>query len=80
VQADCYPGYPLSIELTPDEIYTITGKVQPAAQMRELKRMGIRCHRSDNPDRPVIVLHCWLNSQKSSVESTPRLKSERQAA
>lgn len=69
----------MSLELTPVEIFTITGKVQPAAQMRELKRMGIRCHRSDNPDRPVIVLHCWLTSSKTSVESEPRLRSERHA-
>lgn len=70
----------MNLELTPDEIFTITGKVQPAAQVRELKRMGIRCHRSDNPERPVIVLHCWLTAPRTSVESEPRLKSERHAA
>ena len=71
----------MSLSLTPDEIFEITGKVQPAAQLRELRRMGIRAYRSDNPDRPVMVLHIWLAERRgASPESQPRLKSERKAA
>lgn len=48
------------VQLTPDEIRGITGKVQPAAQIRHLRRMGIPADRSDNPDRPVCVLRARL--------------------
>lgn len=66
------------LSLTPEQIYEITGKVQPAAQLRELRRMGIRAHRSDNPDRPVMVLHAWLADEpKTTAQSEPRIKSDR---
>lgn len=71
----------MSLTLTPEEIYEITGKVQPAAQLRELRKMGIRAHRGDNPDRPVVVVREWLTERKStSVESRPQLRSEKKAA
>lgn len=68
----------MSVALTPKEIFDITGKVQPAAQLKHLRRMGIRAERSDNPDQPVCVLRAWLASgEEPASESKPRLKSDR---
>ena len=64
--------------LTPEEIRQITGKSQPAAQIRHLHRMGIRAYRSDNPDNPVCVLREWLNAQgEHEAQSKPALRSDR---
>jgi len=71
----------VSVSLTPEELFEITGKTQPAAQLRRLRAMGIRACRGDNPERPVVVLREWLADRPSAAaESTPRLKSERKAA
>ena len=68
-------------KLTPDEIYDITGKVQPAAQIKHLRRMGIKAERSDNPDAPVCVMLAWLaSSNDPGAQSKPRLKSDQKAA
>lgn len=68
----------MSITLTPAEIYKITGKTQPAAQLRHLRRMGIKAERSANPDQPVCVLRAWLPTRTEiGPQSTPRLKSDR---
>jgi hypothetical protein len=68
----------MSLTLSPDEIYQITGKTQPAAQLRHLRRMGIKAERSDNPDQPVCVCREWLSVEsKADAESKPRLKSDR---
>lgn len=67
------------LQLTPDEIFGITGKIQPAAQIKHLRRMGVRAERSDNPDQPVCVLRAWLAPQQAvGAESRPRLKSDRE--
>lgn len=69
------------LALTPAEIYKLTGKKQPAAQLRHLRRMGIKAERSDNPDQPVCVLLAWLPTRSEiGPQSTPRLKSDRRAA
>ncbi len=63
--------------LEPDEIENITGKTQPAAQLRQLKRMGIRAYRRENGKGSVCVLHAWLApAPMGSAESKPILKSE----
>lgn len=68
----------MSVTLTPAEIFQITGKTQPAAQLRHLRRMGIKAERSDNPDQPVCVCRDWLSIKpKPDAESTPRLQSDR---
>jgi hypothetical protein len=65
--------------LAPEEIAEMTGKVQAAAQIRHLRRMGIKAERSDNPDRPVVVCRAWLGvKSKAEAESRPpMLKSDR---
>lgn len=66
------------LTLSPAEIVEITGKVQPAAQIRHLRRMGIRCERRADPDEPVCVLRVWLAERRQpAAESRPTLKSER---
>jgi hypothetical protein len=68
----------MSLTLTPGEIFELTGKVQPAAQLRCLRVMGIRAYRSDNPDRPVCVCREWLITRSSvDVPSKPLLRSDR---
>jgi hypothetical protein len=68
----------MTLTLSPDEIFELTGKVQPAAQLRWLRKMGIRAYRIDNPDRPVCVCREWLVSRANAqLESTPSLKSDR---
>ena len=63
--------------LSAAEIFELTGKVQPAAQLRRLREMGIRAYRSDNPDRPVCVCREWLVARPAVVvESVPRLRSD----
>jgi hypothetical protein len=67
--------------LTPAEIREITGKTQPAAQLRHLKRMGIRAERRDNPDAPVCVVREWLAVRPgpvSTATSRPKLRFERE--
>lgn len=63
------------LTLGSDEIKEITGKVQPAAQLRHLKRMGIRAERRQ--DGTVCVLRDWLaDRQTTSTQAEPRLKSD----
>lgn len=58
------------VSLEPAEIVRLTGKVQPAAQIRHLRRMGIKAERSDNPEQPVCVLRAWLPDKNAeAVES-----------
>lgn len=64
------------MKLTPAQIFAITGKVQAAAQIRHLRKMGIRAERSDNPDEPVCVLDAWLNA--TPAESKPLRRSQRE--
>lgn len=65
-------------QLSQAEIVRATGKTQPAAQIRHLRRMGIRAERSDNPDEPVLVMRAWLaQPAQPAAESRPMLKSER---
>ncbi len=65
------------LTITPEEIFELTGKVQPAAQLKRLRAMGIRAYRSDNPNRPVCVCRAWLAARGATVaESHPRLKSD----
>ncbi|MBE0612113.1 MAG: DUF4224 domain-containing protein [Burkholderiales bacterium] len=67
----------MSLTLTQAEIFELTGKVQPAAQLRRLRNMGIRAYRMDNPERPVCVCREWLSPRNApTVESSPRLKSD----
>lgn len=64
-------------QLTVAEIVKATGKTQPAAQIRHLRRMGIRAERSHNPDAPVLVMRAWLAlPPPGGAESRPRLKSD----
>lgn len=65
--------------LTPEEIYKVTGKTQPAAQIRHLRRMGIRAERSDNPDAPVFVAREWL-TMANPAPTRPLRRSEREQA
>ena len=70
------------IVLTPDEIKAITRKTQPAAQIRKLKEMGIRCYRTDDPDHPVTVVREWLAVPKNPATTTrtkPTIRSARPA-
>lgn len=65
------------VSLTTEQIKEITGKIQPAAQLRHLRRMGIRAERRDNPDSPVCVLHAWLAvAGQTGAKSVPQIKSE----
>ena len=67
----------MSLRLSKDEIAEITGKVQPAAQLRELRRVGIKAFRQADPEHPVLVLRAWLAEEPAkAAESAPRLKSE----
>lgn len=67
----------MGLTLSPEEIFELTGKVQPAAQLRRLRSMGIRAYRSDNPARPVCCCHEWLAARGTAApESTPRLRSD----
>lgn len=69
----------MSIELTFEEIHAITGKVQAAAQLRELQRMGIRSYRKKIPGGPVCCLHVWLADRGApGAQSKPLRKSERE--
>ena len=69
----------MSLTLTPDEIFAITRKVQPAAQLKQLQRMGIRAYRTDDPEQPITVCRVWLSEKpESEAESRPMLKSDRQ--
>jgi Domain of unknown function (DUF4224) len=69
----------MTICLTPDEIFEITKKVQPAAQLRALKRMGIRAYRRDDPQGSVCVVRDWLaGTAAAGAQSRPRLKSDRE--
>lgn len=66
----------MSLVLSPDEIAEITGKTQPAAQIRHLRRMGIRAERRS--DGSVCVVREWLADRpRNATQSKPRLKSER---
>jgi hypothetical protein len=66
----------MTVALTPEEIVDITHKVQPAAQLRHLRRMGVRAER--RKDGTVCVLRAWLaNVNAPAPESKPRLKSDR---
>ena len=68
----------MRVTLTPAEIFDITRKVQPAAQIRELRRMGIRAYRTTDPEQPVTVCRDWLSEKpQNEAESRPMLKSER---
>jgi hypothetical protein len=65
--------------LSPEEIFGITEKKQPAAQLRALRRMGIRAYRRDNGKGSVCVLRAWLApSAEAAPESKPRRRSERE--
>lgn len=66
------------MKLSPEQIARITGKVQPAAQIRHLRKMGIRAERSANPDEPVCVLEAWLNGKPA--EQKPLRRSQREQA
>ena len=64
-------------QLTVAEIIQATGKTQPAAQIRHLRRMGIRAERSHNTDSPVLVMRAWLALPPPvSAESRPKLNSD----
>ena len=65
--------------LSPAELFKATGKTQPAAQIRHLRRMGIKAERSDNPDNPVVVARSWLavSSRPVAESQKPMLKSDR---
>lgn len=68
--------------LSSDEIFDMTGKVQPAAQIRHLRRMGIKAERSDNPDKPVLVCRAWLAIRSAPVAQSsakPKQRWERGA-
>lgn len=60
------------ITLSPDEIEQITRKTQPAAQIRKLKGMGIRCYRTDDPDQPVTVVREWLAAPTGAATTERR--------
>lgn len=62
-----------------DEIVRLTGKTQHAAQLRSLRRMGVRAYRLDNGKGPVCVLKCWLVARDAQpAKSKPVLKSDRE--
>ncbi len=71
------------VALSPAEILEITGKTQPAAQLRHLRRMGIRAER--RADGTVCVLHAWLTEKPGPDPKTVvmaksvRLRLEREA-
>jgi hypothetical protein len=63
--------------LTPEEIYDIARPLtQPAAQLRYLRRIGIRAER--RPDGSPLVLRAWLSApSEKGVRSRPTLASDR---
>lgn len=67
--------------LTSEEIYDIVKPLtQPAAQVRELHKLGIRADR--RKDGSVRVLRVWYelaDHRKRVAESKPTLRSERVA-
>ena len=69
------------VTLSPAEIEKITGKTQPAAQLRHLRRMGIRAYRRTDAEGTVCVLWAWLAANdERGAKSQPRLKSDRKSA
>ena len=69
----------LDVTLSAEEIYSITRKAQPAAQLRHLRRMGIRAYRRSDAEGSVCVLRAWLAvNEEGGAQSQPRLKSDRQ--
>lgn len=65
----------MSDPLTHQQIVDITHKVQHAAQLRHLRRMGIRAER--RWDGTVLVLPEWLADRPvRGAKSTPRLTSD----
>lgn len=70
----------MPLALTPAEILELTKPLtRPAAQLRHLRRMGIRAAR--RPDGSVLVLRAWLAERPESAAQSsprPRLKSERE--
>lgn len=66
------------VTLSADEIYSITGKSQPAAQLRHLRRMGIRAYRRLDAAGSVCVLRTWLAvTSEIGAQFQPNLKSDR---
>lgn len=69
------------VTLTAAEIFQLTGKVQPAAQLRHLHRMGIRAHRRADAEGTVCVARVWLAANDAKgAQSRPTLKSDRKTA
>ena len=69
----------MTLALTPDEILELTHRTRPHAQLRHLRRMGIRAER--RPDGSVLVLRAWLAERHESAAQSkprPRLKSDDQ--
>ena len=66
--------------LTQEAIAKMTHPLtQPAAQIRYLRKIGIRAER--RPDGKVLVLWAWLaQPANDGAEFKPRLKSDRPAA
>ena len=64
----------MSLWLTPEELLETTGKVQPAAQARELKHLGIPFRR--RRDGKVLVLREDVPARKtpSPAERRPQLR------
>jgi hypothetical protein len=68
----------VSLCLTPEEIAELTGKTQPAAQLRHLRKMGVRAYRRDNGKGSVCVAREWLAGRSTATaQSKPTLKSDR---
>lgn len=58
--------------LTPAELHALTGLRQGAAQVKMLRKMGIRCER--NALGEVVVLREWLTQDaRAQGESEPEL-------
>lgn len=68
----------MSVALTTGEILELTKPlIQPAAQVRFLRRIGIRAER--RPDGSVLVLHEWLAGRPPvGAQSTPIMKCDRE--
>ena len=70
----------MTLALTPGEIFDLVRpRTRPAAQLRHLRRMGIRAER--RPDGSILVLHAWLAERPESAAQSPprpRLKSDDQ--
>jgi len=67
------------LALAPDEIFDLTHRSRSDAQLRHLRRMGIRAER--RPDGSVLVLRAWLAERPESAAQSaprPRLKSDDQ--